>query len=245
MKEAAEPGNDRCGAATDALAWSSGHTGAAVKKRAGDMDFISMSELVALAQVVLVDLVLAGDNAIVVGIAVAGLPAEQRLRVMMLGIGAATVLRIVFASFTVQLLQIIGLLLAGGLLLLWVCWKLWRELRSGRLIEMPGGEGEAGVPRPAAKKTMRQAVTQIIVADVSMSLDNVLAVAGVARDHAWVLVFGLALSVAFMGLAAAVIARLLGRFHWIAYVGLVVILYVALRMIYEGGLEVIAIAGGV
>ena len=208
------------------------------------MDWISMAELVALAQVVLVDLVLAGDNAIVVGIAVAGLPAEQRLRVMVLGIGAATVLRIVFASFTVQLLQIIGLLLAGGLLLLWVCWKLWRELRSGRLIELPGEEGEAGAPRPAVQKTMRQAVTQIIVADVSMSLDNVLAVAGVARDHAWVLVFGLALSVAFMGLAAAVIARLLGRFHWIAYVGLAVILYVALRMIYEGGLEVIAVAGG-
>jgi YjbE family integral membrane protein len=243
MKQAAEPGNDGCGAATDALAWSSGHTGAAVQERAGDMDFISMSELVALAQVVLVDLVLAGDNAIVVGIAVAGLPAEQRWRVMVLGIGAATVLRIVFASFTVQLLQIIGLLLAGGLLLLWVCWKLWRELRSGRLIELPGAEGEAGA-RVAAQKTMRQAVTQIIVADVSMSLDNVLAVAGVARDHAWVLVFGLALSVAFMGLAAAVIARLLGRFHWIAYVGLAVILYVALRMIYEGGLEVIAVAGG-
>jgi YjbE family integral membrane protein len=208
------------------------------------MDFISMSELVALAQVVLVDLVLAGDNAIVVGIAVAGLPAQQRWRVMVLGIGAATVLRIVFASFTVQLLQIIGLLLAGGLLLLWVCWKLWRELRSGRLIDLPGADGEAGGARVAAQKTMRQAVTQIIVADVSMSLDNVLAVAGVARDHAWVLVFGLALSVAFMGLAAAVIARLLGRFHWIAYVGLAVILYVALRMIYEGGLEVIAVAGG-
>jgi YjbE family integral membrane protein len=211
------------------------------------MDFISTAELVALAQVVVVDLVLAGDNAIVVGIAVAGLPAQQRWRVMVLGIAAATVLRIVFAYFTTELLQIIGLLLAGGLLLLWVCWKLWRELRSGRLVqaahEHAAHEVLAGEPvtdrAPMAAKTMRQAVTQIIVADVSMSLDNVLAVAGVAREHQWVLIFGLALSVAFMGLAAAVIARLLGRFHWIAYVGLAIILYVALRMIYDGAGEVL------
>jgi YjbE family integral membrane protein len=216
------------------------------------MDLISMSELVALTQVVLVDLVLAGDNAIVVGIAVAGLPAAQRWRVMVLGIAAATLLRIVFASFTVQLLQVIGLLLAGGLLLLWVCWKLWRELRSGQLVEGATGVGahevatNGEITRPAGSappmKSMRQAVMQIIVADVSMSLDNVLAVAGVAREHAWVLIFGLALSVAFMGLAAAVIARLLSRFHWIAYVGLTIILYVALRMIYDGALEVAAAA---
>ncbi len=215
------------------------------------MDFISTAELIALAQVVLVDLVLAGDNAIVVGIAVAGLPSAHRLRVMMLGIAAATVLRIVFASFTVQLLQIIGLLLAGGLLLLWVCWKLWRELRSGRLIELPSAheprevsadEPGAVLPKAAPPKTMRQAVTQIIVADVSMSLDNVLAVAGVAREHAWVLIFGLVLSVAFMGLAAAVIARLLSRYHWIAYVGLAIIFYVALRMIYDGALELLQAA---
>jgi YjbE family integral membrane protein len=215
------------------------------------MDFISTAELVALAQVVLVDLVLAGDNAIVVGIAVAGLPSEQRWRVMMLGIAAATVLRIVFASFTVQLLQIIGLLLAGGLLLLWVCWKLWRELRSGRLIEMPGAndprevsadQSGAALPNAPPAKTMRQAVTQIIVADVSMSLDNVLAVAGVAREHAWVLIFGLVLSVAFMGLAAAVIARLLSRHHWIAYVGLAIIFYVSLRMIYDGAVELLQAA---
>jgi len=211
------------------------------------MDFISTAELVALAQVVVVDLVLAGDNAIVVGIAVVGLPAQQRWRVMVLGIAAATVLRIVFAYFTTELLQIIGLLLAGGLLLLWVCWKLWRELRSGRLVqaanEHAAQEVLAGEPvtdrAPMAAKTMRQAVTQIIVADVSMSLDNVLAVAGVAREHQWVLVVGLTLSVAFMGLAAAVIARLLGRFHWIAYVGLAIILYVALRMIYDGAGEVL------
>jgi YjbE family integral membrane protein len=209
------------------------------------VDFISTSELVALLQVVLVDLVLAGDNAIVVGIAVAGLPVEQRFRVMVLGIAAATLLRIVFAAFTVQLLQIIGLLLAGGILLLWVCWKLWRELRGGRMAhnvdESPvaadlGAAVPVGDTRP--RKTMRQAVSQIIVADVSMSLDNVLAVAGVAREHAWVLVFGLALSVAFMGLAAVVIARLLSRHHWIAYVGLAVILYVSLRMIWDGAFEV-------
>jgi YjbE family integral membrane protein len=215
------------------------------------MDFVSTAELVALAQVILVDLVLAGDNAIVVGIAVAGLPKDQRWRVMVLGIAAATVLRIVFASFTVQLLEIIGLLLAGGVLLLWVCWKLWRELRSGRLIDMARGDqprdvidevGEALNATTAPPKTMRQAVTQIIVADVSMSLDNVLAVAGVAREHAWVLVFGLVLSVAFMGLAAAVIARLLSRFHWIAYVGLAIIFYVALRMIYDGAIELLQAA---
>jgi YjbE family integral membrane protein len=212
-----------------------------------DMDFISASELVALAQVVLVDLVLAGDNAIVVGIAVAGLPAGQRWRVMVLGIAAATLLRIVFAAFTVQLLQIIGLLLAGGLLLLWVCWKLWRELRSGHLMALGphavSDDGSATGGTAAVPKTMRQAITQIIIADVSMSLDNVLAVAGVAREHAWVLVFGLALSVAFMGLAAAVIARLLGRHHWIAYVGLAIILYVALRMIWDGSIEVLAMTG--
>jgi YjbE family integral membrane protein len=205
------------------------------------VDFISAAELVALAQVVLVDLVLAGDNAIVVGIAVAGLPVDKRLRVMMLGIAAATILRIVFSTFTVLLLQVIGLLLAGGLLLLWVCWKLWRELRAGRLTAhdtAPDDTAASGAP----PKTMRQAVTQIIVADVSMSLDNVLAVAGVAREHAWVLVFGLVLSVAFMGLAAAVIARLLNRHHWIAYVGLAVIFYVALRMIYEGAIEVVGAA---
>ena len=213
------------------------------------MDLISTAELLAFAQVVLVDLVLAGDNAIVVGIAVAGLPVQQRWRVMVLGIAAATALRILFAVFTVQLLQIIGLQLAGGLLLLWVCWKLWRELRSGRLVDTSGlhaphevaADTVAAVPQ-GMPKTMRQAVMQIIIADVSMSLDNVLAVAGVARDHTWVLVFGLVLSVAFMGLAAAVIARLLARFHWIAYVGLVIIFYVALRMIFDGTVEVAEIA---
>ncbi len=203
-----------------------------------------MSELSALMNVILVDLVLAGDNAIVVGIAVAGLPSHQRWRVMAFGIAAATVLRIVFAALTVQLLQIIGLLLAGGLLLLWVCWKMWRELRSGQLFDKSThGPREVPAEAPPATaaqpKTMREAVMQIIVADVSMSLDNVLAVAGAAREHAWVLIVGLVLSVAFMGLAAGVIARLLSRYHWIAYVGLAIIFYVALRMIFEGTVELI------
>jgi YjbE family integral membrane protein len=166
---------------------------------------------------------------------------------MVFGIAAATILRIVFAALTVQLLQIIGLLLAGGLLLLWVSWKMWRELRSGQLVESAApaqGPHEVAAElgeRDAApqKKTMRQAVVQIIVADVSMSLDNVLAVAGAAREHAWVLIVGLVLSVAFMGLAAGVIARLLARYHWIAYVGLAIIFYVALRMIFDGTMEVV------
>jgi len=163
---------------------------------------------------------------------------------MVIGIGAATVLRILFASLTVQLLQIIGLLLAGGILLLWVSWKLWRELREIRISRMldtgqMDGPDANGRPAPVQRtKTMRDAVTQIVIADISMSLDNVLAVAGVAREHAWVLIFGLALSVAFMGFAAVIIARLLDRYHWIAYIGLAVIFYVALRMIYDGAWEI-------
>lgn len=194
------------------------------------MDWLPVAELVELFEVVLVNLVLSADNAIVVGIAVAGLPAQSRLRVMAIGIAGATVLRIIFAAFTVQLLEVVGLLLAGGLLLLWICWKLWGELRMGRLSAEAAASGEP--------KSMMAAVWQIIVADVSMSLDNVLAVAGVARAHLWVLIVGLALSIAFMGLAAALISRLLNRYPWIAYFGLAVILYVALQMIWEGALEV-------
>jgi YjbE family integral membrane protein len=207
---------------------------------------ISLAELAAFAQVVVVDLVLAGDNAIVVAMAVVGLPAGQRARVMMVGIAAATVLRIVFALITVQLLQLIGLVLAGGILLLWVSWKLWRELRAQRREDAAIQEvsdlmhGESAQVAEPPKKTVKSAVIQIMIADVSMSLDNVLAVAGIAREHAWVLVFGLTLSVAFMGLAAALIARLLARHHWIAYIGLALIFYVALRMIWDGALQVIA-----
>ncbi|HLO78278.1 MAG TPA: TerC family protein [Magnetospirillum sp.] len=192
----------------------------------------------ALFQVVAIDVALAGDNAIVVGMAAAGLPAALRKRAILIGICAAALLRIVFASFTVQLLQIVGLLLAGGLLLLWVAWKLWREL-SGE-----AGEecADAEATEATSCKSFPQAVWQIVVADVSMSLDNVLAVAGASRDHQWVLVIGLALSVALMGLAANVVARLLKRFRWIAYAGLAIILYVAVRMIWDGTHEVMAYA---
>ena len=190
----------------------------------------------ALLQVIMIDLVLAGDNAIVIGLAAAGLPREQRGKAILIGVIAATVLRIIFAGLTTQLLAIVGLLLVGGILLLWVCWKMWRELRAGHGTELPDAEGEE-VP-DAPRKSFAQAAWQIVVADVTMSLDNVLAVAGAAREHPWVLVFGLVLSIALMGLAATFIARLLQRHRWIAYVGLLVIFYVALEMIYRGFLEV-------
>ena len=190
----------------------------------------------ALIQVIMIDLVLAGDNAIVIGLAAAGLPREQRGKAILIGVIAATVLRIIFAGLTTQLLAIVGLLLVGGILLLWVCWKMWRELRAGHGTELPDAEGEE-VP-DAPRKSFAQAAWQIVVADVTMSLDNVLAVAGAAREHPWVLVFGLVLSIALMGLAATFIARLLQRHRWIAYVGLLVIFYVSLEMIYRGFLEV-------
>ena len=206
---------------------------------------ISAAELSALLQVVIVDLVLAGDNAIVVGLVAAGLPAKDRTRVIAIGIVAATLMRVGFAAVTVQLLQIVGLLLAGGLVLLWVAWKLWREIRARREAhhapETATGELDAEGQEPP--KRMRDAILQIVVADLSMSLDNVLAVAGVARDHTWVLVVGLVLSVAFMGLAAAWIARQLEHRPWIAYVGLAVIFYVAMAMIVEGAKEVVTVAG--
>jgi YjbE family integral membrane protein len=195
----------------------------------------------ALAQVIMIDLVLAGDNAIVIGLAAAGLPAAQRTRAILIGIIAATVLRIVFAAATTQLLQIVGLLLAGGVLLLWVSWKMWRELRAGhaQADETAIGALDGTDSSAAPRKTLGQAAWQIIVADVSMSLDNVLAVAGAARDHPWVLVFGLGLSILLMGVAASFIAHLLQRHRWIAYVGLVVIVYVAFDMVWRGWTEVV------
>jgi YjbE family integral membrane protein len=209
-------------------------------------EMFSADVLTALLQVIMIDLVLAGDNAIVIGLAAAGLPKEQRAKAILIGIIAATVLRIIFAALTTQLLQIVGLLLAGGVLLLWVCWKMWRELRTSHAEEHAAEEALAGqdldgsgtIAGGAPRKTFAQAAWQIIIADVSMSLDNVLAVAGAAREHPWVLVFGLILSIALMGIAASVIARLLQRHRWIAYVGLVVILYVAVEMIYRGYVEV-------
>ena len=185
-------------------------------------------DLVALAQVVMIDVALAGDNAVVVGMAVAGLPARQKRPAILLGIAGATVIRIVLGAVALRLLAIIGLLLAGGLLLLWVCWRMFRELRPDQRAD------EA----PRSGKTLRQAMLQIILADFSMSLDNVLAVAGAAHGSIWVLSAGLLLSVALMGLAANLIARLLERRQWIAWVGLLIVLYVALTMIWHGAHEV-------
>jgi YjbE family integral membrane protein len=218
------------------------------------LDFITADALVALSKVIVIDLVLAGDNAIVIGLAAAGLPPQQRVRAIMIGIIAATLMRIGFAGITTQLLEVFGLLLAGGLLLLWVCWKMWRELRAGHMVpneavnmsvnadgtlSAHGGGMMSGEPRG---KTLKAAVWQIIVADISMSLDNVLAVAGAAREHPWVLVFGLVLSIALMGIAAGYIAKLLERHRWIAYAGLVIILYVAFDMVWRGGTEVWPVA---
>jgi YjbE family integral membrane protein len=214
------------------------------------------SELIALMQVVGIDLVLAGDNAIVVGMAACGVAAEQRRKVICWGIFAAVVLRIGFAAITTQLLAIIGLTLAGGILLLWVCWKLYRELREQHCedaaTELYDGDpatadcgagiavSAAGIAVVAAipRKTVRQAIVQVAVADLSMSLDNVLAVAGAAGEHMSALVVGLTLSVVLMGIGASVIARLLQSHRWLGYLGLVLIAYVAGKMIVDGGMEV-------
>lgn len=201
------------------------------------------SFLSSLFQVILIDLVLAGDNAVVIGLAAAGLPADLRRRAILIGIIAATVMRIGFALITTQLLSLGGgLLVAGGVLLLWVCWKMYRELTVPHEEEHEATEALADadlnadgtVAGRAPKKTLRQAVLQIIIADVSMSLDNVLAVAGAAQHHFEALVFGLALSVVLMGIAATFIARLLHKHRWIAWIGLVLILYVATKMLLEG-----------
>jgi YjbE family integral membrane protein len=215
-------------------------------------EYFTAEALSALLQVIMIDLVLAGDNAIVIGLAAAGLPKEQRAKAILIGIIAATVLRIGFAAATTQLLQIVGLLLAGGVLLLWVCWKMWRELRTTHVEEVAAAEAlenkdldaDGRIAAGAPRKTFAQAAWQIVIADVSMSLDNVLAVAGAARDHPGILVFGLILSIALMGVAATFIARLLQRHRWIAYVGLAIILYVSLEMIYRGAVEVMTAVNG-
>jgi len=188
-------------------------------------------DLQAFVSVIIIDLVMSGDNAIIIGLAAAGLPPRLKRRAIFYGIVGATVLRILFASITYQLLSVIGLLLAGGILLLWVAYKMWREIRSG-LTEAPEAE------TAAVGKTLRSAITSIVVADVSMSLDNVLAVAGAAHDHPGMLVFGLILSVALMACAANLVATLLERYRWLAYAGLAVVAYVALNMIWRGGHEV-------
>ncbi len=193
------------------------------------MDFSHVAELFpVLLQVLLIDLVLAGDNAVVIGLAVNGLPASQRRIAIWVGIAGATAVRIGFALVALKMLAIIGLTLAGGILLLWVVWKSARELR--------GSANEAAVPKP---KSLASAIFRIIVADISMSLDNVLAVAGAARNHPAVLALGLLVSVALMGIAANLVAKLLTRFRWLAWVGLAIVLYVSLMMIYQGSFEVI------
>jgi YjbE family integral membrane protein len=205
------------------------------------LEFFSGPALAALGSVIVIDIVMSGDNAIIIGMAAAGLPPDLRRRAIIYGIMAATVLRIVFALVTFQLLAILGLTLAGGLLLAWVCWHMWCEIRCGNMRCAPAddemGKSDADAP-PKPVKTLRQAMLTIIIADVSMSLDNVLAVAGAAHEFLWVLVFGLMLSIALMAVAANYIAGLLERHHWIAYVGLLVIAYVAGDMIYRGVVEV-------
>jgi YjbE family integral membrane protein len=181
--------------------------------------------LIALAQVVMIDLVLAGDNAVVIGLAAAQMPPQLRRKVILSGLAAAVLLRVGLAVIAVQLMRIIGLTLAGGILLLWVSWRFWRDISCGK----HQGHG-AGTPNASLKR----AILQIVLADLSMSLDNVLGVAGAARDHLDVLVIGLFLSVAMMGVAAEFIARLLERFRWIAYLGLAIVIYVALAMIWSG-----------
>ncbi len=211
------------------------------------MEIFTAEGFTALLQVLAIDLVLAGDNAIVIGLAAAGLPKDLRNKAILIGIIAATVLRIGFALITTQLLLLgPALLIAGGLLLLWVCWKMYRELTVSHadedaatealLNEDSNADGE--VAKGAPRKTFAQAAWQIVIADVSMSLDNVLAVAGAAREHPTVLIIGLAMSIALMGFAATFIARLLHKHRWIAYVGLIIIFYVALKMMYDGAVGV-------
>ena len=210
------------------------------------MEIFTAAGFSALLQVIAIDLVLAGDNAIVIGLAAAGLPTDQRRKAILVGIIAATVLRIGFALATTWLLQIGPfLLIAGGLLLLWVCWKMWRELRVSHEDEQDATEalGNADYDKDGSiaggrpRKTFAQAAWQIVIADVSMSLDNVLAVAGAAMDHPTVLIFGLVLSIALMGFAASYVARLLHKYRWIAYIGLLIIFYVAIKMMLDGAVD--------
>jgi YjbE family integral membrane protein len=200
----------------------------------------TLNQVSALISVLIIDIVLAGDNAIVVGMAAAGLPAAQRRRVIMYGIAVATVLRILLAYFALQLLAIIGLTLAGGLLLLWVSWKMYRELRETRQIAAETAARGTEAPPRLNRKTTAQAMCHIVIADLSMSLDNVIAVAGLARTQSepWILIVGLVLSVALMGVASTYIARLLTRFFWISWVGLGIITFVALHMVWEGSAEI-------
>jgi YjbE family integral membrane protein len=208
-------------------------------------ELFSPDAIAAFVEVVVIDLSLTADNAIVVGMAAAGLPHKQRVRAITLGVVGATAVRIAFAGIATQLLEIVGLLFAGGVLLLWVCWKMWRELRWKALEDIEAVDTLNGydtntagtIDGYAPHKTLAQAARQIIIADLSLSLDNVLAVAGAAREHPFVLIFGLGLSIVFMGAAANFIAGLLQRQRWIAYIGLAIIIYVAFGMVYRGAIE--------
>ena len=202
-------------------------------------DIVNSEAVAALLQVIMINFVLSGDNAVVIGLATVGLPSGQRKRAIFVGLFAATALRIAFAGVATQLLQVIGLLLAGGILLLWVCWKMWRDLRARSHHEEQAEDvpPDDATGRPLRRKTFGQAALQIVVADVSMSLDNVLAVAGAAHERPFILAFGLLLSIGMMGLAANFIGRLIEKYRWIAYLGLAVILYVACEMIYRGAYE--------
>ena len=193
------------------------------------------SQLTALLSVVMIDIVLAGDNAVVVGTAAAGLPPKEQRQVIMIGSVLALVARVLFALVATQLLQILGLVLVGGLLLVWVAWKIWRDLRSHGH-EQANADATA---KQAVPKTFRSAIIQVAVADISMSLDNVLAVAGAARDHPYIMIFGLVFSIALMAVAAGFIAKLIERYRWVAYIGFAIVLLVALKMIWEGGHEVL------
>ncbi len=219
-------------------------------------ELFTADALSALGQVLAIDLVLAGDNAVAVGLAAAALPQEQRRKAILIGLAAAVVMRIGFALITVQLLAIVGLLLAGGVLLLWVCWKMWRELQEQKThdqaeaqhelelaLAIEHGKGPSPEELGLKRKTFGAALLQIMIADITMSLDNVLAVAGAAHDHPWIMVFGLVLSIALMGVAATFIARLLNKYRWIGYVGLVIVLYVAVHMIWDGYRSVVVRTG--
>jgi YjbE family integral membrane protein len=221
-------------AAPDLLEGGLGGLWNAILTDLGNLD--KASAWIAFGQVLMIDIMLAGDNAIVVGALAAGLPADQRKKVILIGIIAALVLRIIFALVVTQLMQIVGLIFAGGLLLLWVSWKMYRELRPAGAGASHGSPEVAGDEHSNLKpaKSFASAAWAVAVADVSMSLDNVLAVAGAARDHPGILIIGLLLAVALMGVAANILARYIERYRWIAWVGLVVIIYVALKMIYDG-----------
>ena len=201
-------------------------------------EFFQLENLFKLGQIILVDLVLAGDNAIVIGLVAARFSVEHRRKVILYGVGAAVLLRILFAVITVQLLAIKGLLLVGGLLLLWICWKLWVDLRNPAPSPAPAAANSDADKKAAANPPMLASIMQILIADLSMSLDNVLAVAAVADGHTGLLILGLAIAVAFMTFSAALIAGILQKHRWVGYAGLTVIVYVGLRMSIEGAIEV-------